>query len=139
MATEDIPKHAGGRPLKFANVAEFQIQADDYFAKTPEAEWTITGLALHLDTFRDVLIDYQNKDEFSYAVKRAKQKVEMSYEKSLRKNGRAGDIFGLKNFGWRDKTEVDSTVVADVTSNGETIDATIVTGFTDYLKGADNG
>ena len=27
------------------------------------------------------------------------------YEKSLRKDGKTGDIFALKNFGWRDKQE----------------------------------
>lgn len=107
--------HAGGRPLKFKSVEEFEQKAAEYFANTPEDEWLITGLALYLDTFRDVLMDYERRDEFSNAVKRAKLKVESSYEKSLRKNGRAGDIFGLKNFGWRDKTE------QDITSKGEAI------------------
>jgi hypothetical protein len=27
---------------------------------------------------------------------------------ALRKKGGSGEIFGLKNFGWRDKTEVDN-------------------------------
>ena len=34
--------------------------------------------------------------------------VENSYEMSLRENGRTGDIFALKNFGWRDKMEVEN-------------------------------
>lgn len=104
-----------GRPLKFQSVEELQAKIDEYFTKCPEAEWTITGLADHLDTFRSVLCDYEEKDEFSYTIKKAKQKVEMAYEKSLRKNGRSGDIFGLKNFGWKDKNET------DLTSKGEKI------------------
>jgi len=119
--------HPGGRPLKFKSVEEFQKKADAYFDTTDESEWTITGLALHLETFRNVLMDYEERDEFSNAVKTAKQKVEMAYEKSLRKNGKAGDIFGLKNFGWKDRTE------QDITSNGETvaqpIDANMLTQF----------
>lgn len=98
-------KHPGGRPLKFKSVEEFTTAADAYFASTPEEEWTITGLALALDTFRDVLMDYQRKDKYSNAVKRVKLKIENSYEKALRKNGRAGEIFGLKNFGWIDRTQ----------------------------------
>lgn len=98
-----------GRPLKFKSVEEFENQASSYFDNTPEEEWTITGLAYHLNTFRDVLMDYEHRDEFSNAIKRVKLRIESAYEKSLRKNGRAGDIFGLKNFGWHDKTEQDIT------------------------------
>lgn len=98
-----------GRPLKFQSVEEFQTKVDDYFARTPITQQTITGLALHLDTFRDVLCDYQLKDEFSIAVKTAKLRVENAYELSLRTRGSAGDIFGLKNFGWRDKQEIESS------------------------------
>lgn len=96
-----------GRPLKFKNPEEFEAKAKDYFDNTPLDEWTITGLALALDTTRETLMDYEERDEFSDAVKRAKLRVEMSYEKSLRKRGGAGDIFGLKNFGWKDKQEID--------------------------------
>ena len=98
-----------GRPLKFQSVEEMQRKIDAYFASIPEDEWTITGLALSLDTYRDVLISYQNKDEFSNTIKRAKEKVHCAYEKDLRRKGRSGDIFALKNFGWTDKQEIDQT------------------------------
>jgi hypothetical protein len=101
---------AGGRPLKFKSITELKEVADSYFQDTPEEEWTITGLALALDTTRRTLIDYEYKDEFTHTIKRYKSMVENSYEKSLRKNGRAGDIFGLKNFGWADKTEIEAKV-----------------------------
>lgn len=101
---------AGGRPLKYQSVEEMQKIIDNYFATTPEEEITITGLALALDTDRKTLINYENRDEFFYTIKKAKTRVELSYEKSLRKNGRTGDIFALKNFGWQDKQEIDSQV-----------------------------
>ena len=98
-----------GRPPKWETADQIQGLIDTYFKNTPEKEWTITGLALALDTTRDVLIDYQEKDGFSYAIKKAKEIVHNAYEKDLRRQGRSGDIFALKNFGWKDKTEQDIT------------------------------
>lgn len=96
-----------GRPPKFESPEAFSEAAERYLTETPEEEWTITGLALSLGTTRETLCDYEKKDGYSDTVKRAKQFVQHAYEKSLRKNGRAGDIFGLKNFGWKDKQEHD--------------------------------
>lgn len=96
-----------------------QKKIDKYFKETPEEEWTVTGLALALDTTRDGLIRYSSKlkknktlsakklKEFSNTIKKAKEKVHNAYEKDLRKRGRSGDIFALKNFGWSDKKEVE--------------------------------
>lgn len=98
-----------GHPPKFKSVEDLQSKIDAYFAATPTEKQTITGLALALDTTRETLCDYQNKDEFSYTVKKAKLQIEHAYELSLRARGSAGDIFGLKNFGWRDRQEMDHT------------------------------
>lgn len=98
--------HAGGRPLKFKSVEEFCKLADKYFKETPENEITITGLALALDTTRDVLINYQERDEYSNAIKRYKERVHNAYEKDLRLKGNAGSIFALKNFGWSDRIDL---------------------------------
>jgi hypothetical protein len=100
---------AVGRPLKFENVEALQAAIDRYFTDTSESEWTITGLALALDTSRETLMDYEHRDEFSDAVKRAKLKVENAYEKRNIKRGNGGDIFALKQFGWKDRREVDHT------------------------------
>lgn len=97
-----------GRPLKYS-VEEIIRLSDQYFAITPESEWTITGLALALDTTRQTLVNYEEKDEFIDTIKKLKTKVENQYEISLRKHGRSGDIFGLKNFGWKDKQEIESS------------------------------
>ena len=110
-----------GRPLKFENIDELTQKIDEYFNNTPIEEWTITGLAIALDTFRKVLIDYENgkyDDEdrdFSNTIKKAKHLVENSYELDLKKHGRSGTIFALKNFDWKDKNET------DITSGGEKI------------------
>lgn len=106
-----------GRPLKFGSVEELSNKIEEYFNNTPEEEITITGLALALDTDRQTLINYQNREEYFDTIKKAKTRVELSYEKSLRKNGRTGDIFALKNFGWTDKQEIESNVSVNSYSN----------------------
>lgn len=106
-----------GRPPKWNSVEELNEQIDLYFAETPKEEWTITGLAIALDTSRQTLLDYEDKDEFSDTIKRAKLKVENGYEIDLKKYGRTGTIFALKNFDWRDKTET------DITTKGEKINS----------------
>jgi hypothetical protein len=106
-------KHEGGRPLKFSTPEEMQEKIDAYFACCDENEEpiTITGLALALDTTRELLCDYEEKDEFSDTIKKAKLRVQHAYEKRLVKRGNAGDIFALKNFGWKDKQEFDNNVI----------------------------
>ncbi len=123
-----------GRPLKFKTPAEMQAKIDAYFDHCDEVgePYTITGLALALDTYRDVLIDYQNKDEYSNAVKRAKQRCENFAEKRIYadKNA-AGPIFALKNYGWKDKTET------DITSKGEQLgspDPVLAEKFREFVK-----
>lgn len=106
-----------GRPLKFQSAEELEDKINEYFEVTPEGTRTITGLAVHLDTSRKTLMEYETREdklpELSNAIKKGKDRVEMDYELSLRKQGRSGDIFGLKNFGWRDKTETDITSKGD--------------------------
>lgn len=113
-----------GRPPKWSTPEELQKDIDNYFevCKQTGEPLTITGLALALNTYRDVLMDYQNKDEFSNTVKRAKQIIENAYEKRLIENGRAGDIFALKNFGWKDKQEIEAEVNSSVDINIELSD-----------------
>ena len=97
----------GGRPLKFETPEELAAAIDMYLEDTPKEEWTVTGLCLAIGTSRTVLDDYLSRDGYKGIVSRAKLMVENAYELSLRKNGRAGDIFALKNFGWKDKQEVE--------------------------------
>lgn len=113
--------HAGGRPLKFNNLKELEDSIDKYFNDTKIEDWTVTGLAIALDTFRSVLCDYgsgkydEEDKEFSYTIKKAKHMVEHSYELDLKRHGRTGTIFALKNFDWKDKNET------DITSGGKPI------------------
>lgn len=94
-----------GRPLKFKTAEELQKKIDEYFAETLKEEWTWTGLALHLDTSRETLREYKERPEYVDSLKKALLKVENGYELDLKKHGRTGTIFALKNFDWKDKKE----------------------------------
>ncbi len=77
---------------------------------------TLTGMVLALGlSSRESLDNYLKYPEFVDSVKRAKLLVEFEYENRLVTNSNAtGSIFALKNFGWKDKQEVDTTLTADI-------------------------
>lgn len=133
----------GGRPLKFKTVRELEEKIQAYFyscwtyrrdmfgnriidkqdpnhsKETPvyvmvkEKAYTVTGLAVFLDTTRDTLMDYEKRrgDKFSDAIKKAKLAIYADTEEALfRKGSATGAIFSLKNnYHWRDRTEMDMT------------------------------
>lgn len=133
----------GGRPLKFKSAAELQKKIDEYFAScwtykrdmfgnrivdkqdpkhskaTPSyvmircKPYTVTGLAVYLDTTRETLMDYEKNrgGKFSDAIKKAKLAIYADTEEALFTKGSAtGAIFSLKNnYGWKDKKETDLT------------------------------
>jgi len=126
MGAEKGNKYAlgnnGGRPPIFEKPEELEEKCLGYFEHCIEEKEkpTITGLTLFVGfCCRSSWGDYDDKKEFSYIVKRAKLTVENSYEKS----GSTFDIFALKNMGWKDKSEIESTVKIESTTikwgNGE--------------------
>lgn len=100
-----------GRPPKFENPEELQKLIDAYFASTEIEEYTITGLCIACGTTRNTMMEYEEKPEYRKMIQHAKSYIENSYEHSLKQNGRSGDIFALKNFGWRDQIETKNTTV----------------------------
>lgn len=100
-----------GRPFKFKSPEELLDKAQAYFdeAKEKEEPLTITGLALALDTSRETLMDYEEKrgKRFSDAIKKVKLVCENYAEKMLFKSNPTGAIFALKNYGWKDRQEID--------------------------------
>jgi len=140
----------GGRPPKYETVEQLQVLIEEYFRscwiqkidmfgnpiyfkdknrkKTNKKvmiqfkPYTITGLAVALDTSRKVLIEYQNKDKFSNTIKRAKEMCQQYAEESLfiGKNP-TGAIFNLKNnYEWKDKNET------DLTTDGKKIEGLVI-------------
>lgn len=125
-----------GRPLKFKSVEELDSKIQAYFDSCDKdgTPYTFTGLSLALDTTRETLLDYEEKDQYSDSIKKAKLRCENYAETSLF-NGKnvAGVIFNLKNNykRWKDKTET------DITSKGESISQSnpeMAAQFKDFLK-----
>lgn len=107
-----------GRPLKFKTRQELIDAIQKYLDETPAEKYTITGLGLAIGMSRQVLCDYNEREEFKDIITEAKQFVEKSYELSLREKGGAGNIFALKNMGWKDKQEIDQTINLGSTLSG---------------------
>lgn len=98
-----------GRPLKIETPEQMAKIINNYFENTTENKITITGLCLALGLDKSTFYDYEKREGYKEIVNRARLIVENSYEISLRENGRTGDIFALKNFGWVDKQEQEIT------------------------------
>jgi len=106
--------HPGGRPLKFESVEQLESMIEEYFTNCDieKKPYTITGLALWLDTSRETLINYEERPEFFDTIKRAKVKCENWVEEGALMNriNATSAIFNLKNnYGWKDKTEQELT------------------------------
>lgn len=152
-----------GRPLKFKTVEELQGKIDAYFAScytqkvdengipvldlngNPVLEQvepiTITGLALALDTSREVLMDIQNQvsegysKEYSDAIIRAKLRCQNYAEKQMFTAKSAnGPIFALKNYGWVDKQEIVANVTAKSDISEDELDKLIEAKLSQRLK-----
>ena len=121
----------GGRPLLFKSPEELEEQIQLYYASCDArvvkrifskegnevsqitAPYTVTGLAYFLKTSRHTLVNYESKEEFFHTIKNAKSFIQSRLQESalLGEYNPAISIFSLKNnYGWKDKSEIDSTV-----------------------------
>ncbi len=97
-----------GRPLKFQSLTDLEEAINKFFTDCDvnKEPYTITGLALALDTTRQSLCDYEKREEFTDTLKKAKARVENYAEKRLFEGQPTGAIFALKNYGWSDKQDI---------------------------------
>lgn len=122
-------KNKGGRPRKFQDLAALQAAIDGFFESCYKVDeetgervqvepFTITGLALALDTSRETLMDVENSNgpysedrRYSDAIKRAKLRCQQYAERRMfQARNPAGAIFALKNYGWRDTQDINHTL-----------------------------
>ncbi len=67
---------------------------------------TLAGLAFFLGfNSREEFDHYEKNGKHALLVKRARLRVEASYEKKLHYQSSTGAIFALKSIGWNEKTE----------------------------------
>jgi len=107
---DDVRK---GRPPKYSSVEKFKKKIEEYFDSITDDEGeykkppTVSGLARFLGFVdRRSMYHYRDKDAFYAPVKRAIGRIEEYHEEKIGYGERcSGNIFALKNFGWRDKFE----------------------------------
>jgi len=108
---------------RYKNPQDLQKKVDEYFKSGLKKKTiitksglpvtveipTITWLCLFL-WFEDrhSFNSYEKYPEFTSTIKQARSRIESHYEE-LAQEGNTGAIFALKNFGWKDKTEVETT------------------------------
>jgi hypothetical protein len=105
----------GGRPRKFDNPDEIYQAGLKYIEDklSKDEHLTFTGLCIALGVVKDTFNDYESGkyDEdnkvFSVPLKDLKQRVENYAETKLFGNNPTGAIFALKNYGWKDKQEIE--------------------------------
>lgn len=124
-----------GKLLKDENGLNYLVEIT-HKKWTDQIPYTITGLALALDTSRETLINYENREEYFDTIKKAKLRCEHFNERMLFGNNPTGTIFNLKNnYNWKDRNET------DLTSNGQTLSLTTlltsIDGRTSSLPGTD--
>lgn len=96
-----------GRPIKFTE-KELKNKVDQYIEETEKP--TLAGLAYFLEIDRQTLYNYAEKDQFFDIIKKARNFIEARYEQELVYSANpTGKIFALKNMGWQDKSEVESS------------------------------
>jgi len=106
---------SAGRPPIWDDPEAFDKKVDEYFDKTEVPTWS--GLALYLGfDSRSSLQNYKEKPEFLHTIKRALLRLEDLYEFRLNQaRNPTGAIFALKNFGWKDKQEVEQSGGTSIT------------------------
>jgi len=98
-----------GRPLAYQSAEELKTAIENYFDS--EDRPTLAGLAYELGISRSTLYLYDDKEQFSDIIKKAREKVESIYEgRLIYDSNPTGVIFALKNMTWKDKTEQDLKV-----------------------------
>lgn len=108
-----MQKRKIGQPRIFETPEDLMDVLNQYFNEIEEEHITITGLCVALGINKDTFYEYAKRPKYKPIIDRARLLVENSYELSLRKSGRTGDIFALKNFGWKDAQEINHGGQAD--------------------------
>lgn len=103
-----------GRPLKFKTPEDLEDKINEFLIACNAKGITPTKgqLALYLDTTRETLSEYEEKEEYVDALKRIYLIIEENWVQKLTGQAVTGTIFYLKNAyskNWREKSEQDIT------------------------------
>ena len=103
----------GGRPKAFNSVEELEKKIKEFYDYCELKEETLTfeRLATFLNVDRKTIYNYEDKDEYFHTFKKVRERILadiMSKGLGNKINPTFG-IFCLKNYGYTDKQEIEST------------------------------
>lgn len=110
-----VGNKGGGRPRKFDSADEIYQEGLQYIEGilAEDKHLTFTGLCIALGTTKETFNEYESgkydtdNEVFSILLKDLKQRCENYAENRLYGNNPTGAIFALKNYGWKDKQEIE--------------------------------
>lgn len=98
-----------GRPVKFTP-EELENKIKEYFEYCDQNKkpYTIAGIAYFIGTDRQTIYNYEksNDEQLFGIIKRARDKILSYLEERLYEEGKPGQIFIAKNYGYTDKQEI---------------------------------
>lgn len=102
-----------GRPRLFNTVEELEQKIQEFYdyCELKEVPLTFERLATFIGVDRKTIYNYSQKDEFFPSIKRVRDKIQAD----IMERGMSGainptfGIFCLKNYGYTDKQEIEST------------------------------
>lgn len=103
-----------GRPPRWKDPEEIKLLIDEYFLTCTmgKRDTSVSGLCVHLETYRQQLWEYKNKDGFCDIIKNAYQRIELDLINKTRENKdkQVINLFLLKTcHGLNEKTVVENT------------------------------
>jgi hypothetical protein len=136
-------EYTTGRPPVFNKPEDIADKFTNYIRHciNTNAMPTITGTALYLGfSSRQSFYDYEEREEFSYTMKRIRLYLEHLLENGLYKSiNPTAFIFGLKNFGWADNKQLNiiGNVKHEHILHKSVIQAPPEAGAIDYINNLD--
>lgn len=124
-------KHLAGRALMFDDLEALERKIDEYFASRMTTRTVVdkhgntvtetvllpahlTGLARALDCSTETLRAYGHKEKYSATIARARQRcAEFAHDQLYIGNDRGAKFDLINNYGWVDRTEVNTTLTID--------------------------
>ena len=108
MSTERRINMASKIKDNFVTEAKLQERIDEYFkwADSNNKPYSIARLAWYLGVTRQTIYNYEEKDLYGDVIKRARDFILAYLEEKLIEEGKAGQIFLAKNYGYTDRQEI---------------------------------
>jgi hypothetical protein len=108
-------KKCVGKPKKWATREALEQDIEKYFTycDTNHKHPTIAGLAYYLEVDRQTIYNYSYNEDYFDIINKARNKIMMNLEETAIVKGNAGTIFVMKQYGYKDKHEVDNNITGD--------------------------